>query len=187
MNIFFTSTNPKIAAINLNSPKLYQKMYIENFQMLCTTYRVRDIDAPYKSFNPAHESRMWLEESASNFRWLIRHTAAILDIYKELRGKLPKIKDQDPSYMFDFLLGNMDKLQLPETKCLTVPFLAMKNNAPDLVQKYGEPVELVSPVSGKTNTAWRGKDFTSATAAYKQFLMRKEYWQPEYKFISKLR
>ena len=182
MNIFFTSTNPTSAAFNLNHPQLLKKMYVEDFQMLCTRYQIRGIDAPYKAFNPAHESSQWIDESIHNYRWLLRHVIANLAIIKDRYNLVPKIAGESPERMLDFLWEKQGELNLPDVG-LTLPYLAMKNTAPDLVAKYGTPVELVSPKTGKTNVAYRAKSFHEAVAAYKQFLQRKNYWQPEYTFI----
>ena len=188
MNIFFLHTSPKIAALNLNHNKLYEKMYIEAMQMLCTTYRMHGIEEDwvcYKKFNPAHESRMWLEESEANVLWACKWFTWIVHygrLHPEVRDL--KVREQDPYLMIKPLIDNVKLLELPDSGELTLPFLAMKNNAPDLVEKYGTPVELISPVSGKANTAYRAKTFQAAVTAYRLFMQRKEYWKPEYRFYN---
>lgn len=182
MNIFFSHIDPQLAARNLNHPQLIRKMWIENFQMLFTTCILKGVESPYRKFNPAHESRMWLEESEANFVWLLDNTIAILDLYETMQGRIPNVKGNNAFNAVEYLLENLAKLKLPKGP-MTRPYLAMKNHSPDLVQKYATRASLVSPTTGNLNTAWRANSLSDAVIAYQIFLTRKPYWKPSYSFV----
>ena len=183
MNIFCTDINPGVSAQNLQYHKLIRKMPTESYQMLCTAFWHFGIEAPYKPFNPMHECNVWVRESEQNFLWLLDHAQCIDAIYFEKFGKQRNTKIGTADDMFNWVLSNFQKLKLPPIG-LTMPFLAMKNSAPDLVRDCGEPVEIRSPYSGKVNLAYRALSLEHLCNAYRTFLTRKPYWSPSFYFQS---
>ena len=183
MNIFFSDINPGVSAQNLNYHKLIRKMPTESYQMLCTQFWHFGIEAPYKAFNPMHECNVWARESVENFLWLLDHAQCIDELYLKAFGKKRNTKIGTSDDMFEWILSNYQKLKLPSIG-LTLPFLAMKNTAPDLVRDYGQPEQIKSPYSGKTNLAFRATSIENLCHAYRTFLTRKPYWSPSFYFQS---
>lgn len=90
MNIFHTSDCPTQSAKSLVDRHCH-KMILESAQMLCTTYHLQGIDAPYKPCHQNHPSTKWVRSSYDNFLWLIEHAFAIAQEYTErYDGKIHK-------------------------------------------------------------------------------------------------
>lgn len=82
MNIFYTDSDPVIAAQNL-CDKHVVKMLLESCQMLSTAYRSwarKGVLIPpgvYKSAYIAHPSTVWVCDSQLHYHWLLQHAWAI--------------------------------------------------------------------------------------------------------------
>ena len=61
------------------------KMILESCQMLCTTLNELSGDkvTTYKSTHKNHPSSKWARESSANFTFLILHTSALIQEYKQ--------------------------------------------------------------------------------------------------------
>jgi hypothetical protein len=87
MNIFFTDTNAKVAAIS-QPDKMLVKMVLETAQMLCTAHRVLDGNeyadevGLYKEAYKNHPCTVWARESSTNYDWLFKHFTSLLDEYE---------------------------------------------------------------------------------------------------------
>jgi hypothetical protein len=171
MNIFFLHSDPVKAAINLNYPKLQNKMILEGCQLLSATFNLSGLEAPYKTTHKNHPSRLWLDNDKSNIVWLLQHTQALLDIYKERSGKEHKCQG-----VLDWHIENLSELQTVNNKALTLPYLAMG---------AAEEIRVLHSVESKhkEQNIWLAKSWYNATLAYRSYMQTKDYWQPEYIFV----
>lgn len=55
------------------------KIILEIAQMLCTTYHLQGIEAPYKPCHQNHPVTKWIRSSYANFMWAIVHADALGD------------------------------------------------------------------------------------------------------------
>ena len=78
MNMFILDSNP-IKAAQLNCDTHCSKIILEIAQMLCTTYHLQGIEAPYKSCHVNHPVTKWIRSSYANFMWAINHGCALWD------------------------------------------------------------------------------------------------------------
>ena len=74
MNIFFLDSDPKLCA-QAHCDKHVVKMILEYAQLMSTTHRVLDPPSElhksmYKATHKNHPSRLWVEESEANYKWL---------------------------------------------------------------------------------------------------------------------
>jgi hypothetical protein len=118
----------------------HMKMLLESAQLLCTTFWMQDIEAPYRKTHYNHPSAIWARQSKGNFNWLLNHAIAIGKEYTFRYNKRHKSED-----VIDWVADNQDKLKFdkneqtefaiaisPEQKCRKHP------NFDDLspVEKY---------------------------------------------------
>lgn len=91
MNIFRLDNDPHLAA-TMAINKHIVKMPLESCQLLHTALRQFGCTADwlYKPFNPKHPSCLWVRESRSNFKWLVRHGKALCAEYTTRYGKIHK-------------------------------------------------------------------------------------------------
>jgi hypothetical protein len=91
MNIFRLDNDPYISA-TYHCDKHCVKMILEQTQLLHTALRQFGCNAEwlYKPFNPKHPSCLWVCESRSNFKWLVRHGKALCMEYTKRYGKVHK-------------------------------------------------------------------------------------------------
>lgn len=89
MNIFCLDKDPVVAA-QQHCDKHCVKMILEGTQLLCTTFWMQGIEAPYRKTHYNHPSAIWARESQGNFRWLLRHVIALCDEYQARYGKVHK-------------------------------------------------------------------------------------------------
>ena len=89
MNIFSTSSDPDQSARWLVDRHVL-KQGLELVQMLCTTYHLQGLQAPYKPTHPKHPSNIWIRASYNNFQWAIAHGHAIFNEYTARYGKIHK-------------------------------------------------------------------------------------------------
>jgi hypothetical protein len=88
MNIFYVHSNPQVAGQML-CDKHVVKMILESVQLLSTAHHVAGNPAlaPYKVTHRNHPSSVWVRSNKLNYRWLYRHTLALLDEYTYRYGK----------------------------------------------------------------------------------------------------
>ena len=89
MNIFFTNTDPVVAAQD-QPDKLLVKMVTESVQMLSTCHALSGvpIKGTMKVTHGAHPCNQWLLESSANYEWLLAHTKALAEEYQFRYGKV---------------------------------------------------------------------------------------------------
>lgn len=71
MNVFYTDSDPKTAAINLDSVRL-RKMILESAQLMCNHLK----NAPYAKTHPAVTLSRWVGHTRANFLWVADHAIA---------------------------------------------------------------------------------------------------------------
>jgi hypothetical protein len=89
MNIFVTSKCPIECAKYLDN-KRKVKMVLETAQMLSTAINENGGQATYKSTHKNHPSNIWLRKTKANYRWALRHFAALCREYTRIYGKTHK-------------------------------------------------------------------------------------------------
>jgi len=91
VNIFVTSEDPRISAINLDDKRVI-KMVLESAQMLCTALHEHGAShlAQYKPTHKNHPSNVWCRETHINYGWLLMHFRALCDEYTFRTGKTHK-------------------------------------------------------------------------------------------------
>jgi hypothetical protein len=144
-------------------------MIVESCQLICTTLNLHNLATPYKSSHINHPSRLWLEQVQQNIYWVLQHCKQLLDLYEKQSGKIHKC-----SAIWQHCKDVMPRLDIPDT-VLTLPYLAMKI-APDLLSKHA-----TSHQNGKQQL-WQAKTLEDAVEAYRAYMIRKDYWLPEYSF-----
>lgn len=91
MNIFYTDSDPIIAARNLCNVHV-NKMIIESAQMLSTAHHVLDnkdaIKGIMKPTHVNHPSNVWVRASKENYEWLLSHLIELLKIFEMRSGKI---------------------------------------------------------------------------------------------------
>ncbi len=83
MNIFYTDSDPKIAAQNMVDRHVV-KMILESAQLLSTAHRLIDSESEdilYKSTHINHPSSIWTRENSANYDWLYEHFIALGEEY----------------------------------------------------------------------------------------------------------
>lgn len=86
MNIFATHKCPIQSAIYLDDARK-NKMLLETAQMLCTAIITNGGNAPYKISHKNHPANIWLRSSKSNYRWALRHYAALCRDFYRRKGR----------------------------------------------------------------------------------------------------
>lgn len=76
MNIFVLDNDIKLCA-QYHCDQHVVKMILESVQLLCTVLNKQGFATPYKSTHVKHPCVLWVEESYSNFLWLIELTKAL--------------------------------------------------------------------------------------------------------------
>lgn len=170
MNIFFLHTDPVKAAINLNYPKLQNKMILEGCQLLSATFNIAGLEAPYKTTHKNHPSRLWLDHDKENIIWLFQHTWALLDIYKVSSGKTHKC-----TTVLEWCQDNLYMITSIPKFTVTLPYLAM-GATPEIRSEHSIEVKY-----GEQNV-WIAKTWDDAILAYRSYMQTKDYWKPEYTF-----
>lgn len=91
MNIFITDPCAIQCAKNLDDKRVI-KMIAESVQMLSTALHYHGVDSsllPVKPTHPNHPSNVWLRSTRENYKWLLRHTVALMH---EKRRRFPNNK-----------------------------------------------------------------------------------------------
>lgn len=89
MNIFFSDSDPVIAAQNLDDKRVV-KMILESAQMLCCALHLNQAShlAKYKLTHSNHPSNLWARATDANYDWLLQHFKALCDEYTHRYGKI---------------------------------------------------------------------------------------------------
>lgn len=131
MNIFFLHWDPKISA-TMYVDKHVLKIVIEIVQMLSSAHHVTKSKyiPPYKLTHKNHPCSIWVRESQSNYKYLVKLGKALCKEYTYRYGKIHKcqayIKELDKNIP-----------PIPDT-CFTPPTQAMPNmyKGSDAVESY---------------------------------------------------
>ena len=130
MNLFYLDESPeKCAAYHVDK---HMKMLLEACQLLCTTFHLQDIEAPYRKTHENHPSAIWTRTSRANFEWVISYATALAKEYSFRYDKRHKSTD-----VLEWAKNRKDSLVFPREE-LTQFALAMqeqyKTNCP--IQSY---------------------------------------------------
>ena len=110
MNIFALSEDPEQAA-KWQVDKHVVKMLLEHCQMLCTTFHLQHIIAPYKRTHENHPCSRWVRSSYDNFKWTLEHAYSTASEYKERYGRRHKSQD-----VLDWCNANTHRLSFSSNK-----------------------------------------------------------------------
>ena len=86
MNIFILDLNPYRAA-EYHCDQHVIKMLLESAQMLCTIAQKYGCDAPYRPTHAKHPCTLWLEQSRTNWEWLVELSRGLNEEYKKRYNK----------------------------------------------------------------------------------------------------
>jgi hypothetical protein len=107
MNMFILDESP-VKAAQLNCNTHCSKIILEVAQMLCTTYHLQGIQAPYKPCHQNHPVTKWIRGSYANFMWACVHGAALYEEKLYRTGKGHKSVD-----VIEWAITNSSKLAFP--------------------------------------------------------------------------
>lgn len=119
MNIFITDKCPTKSAKALPII-LVNKMLTESMQLLSVAHFV--LDGQQKGMKPTHQghpSAKWVRESVWNYLWLLEHTLALAECWKEHTGKIHGS------------LAYIDELMIPPVNIPNIPQTDFVIAAPD--------------------------------------------------------
>jgi hypothetical protein len=75
MNLFYLDADmEKNAAYHVDR---HMKMLLESCQLLCTTFHLQNIPAPYRKTHENHPSAVWTRQSKENFKWVINYAGSL--------------------------------------------------------------------------------------------------------------
>lgn len=78
MQVFASSSDPTVAAMNLDDKRL-NKMITESAQIICTIFSADGVkDLPFKPTHASHPAVKWAGHSDENLHWLARHHTALI-------------------------------------------------------------------------------------------------------------
>ncbi len=109
MNLFYLDKDHATNA-QYHVDKHVVKMILEAAQLLCTTYQLQGIEAPYRKTHASHPTSIWVRNSRENFIWCV-HYAIYLNCEKVYRYGTPH-KSID---VINWAYSNLDKLDFPES------------------------------------------------------------------------
>ena len=91
MNLFYLDKDfEKCAQYHADK---HMKMLLEATQLICTTFHLQDINAPYRKTHQNHPSAIWTRQSKENFEWVINYADALAREYTFRYGKRHKSTD----------------------------------------------------------------------------------------------
>lgn len=85
MNLFYLSDNHEENA-SFHADK-HMKMLLEATQLLCTTFHLQEIHAPYRRTHQNHPSAIWTRAAKNNFKWVISYADSLSKEYSYRYGK----------------------------------------------------------------------------------------------------
>lgn len=100
MNIFATSPCPIKSAQALDNKRCV-KMCLETAQLLASAIQLNGGRATYKLTHKHHPATIWTATNKANYRWTLRHFAALCREYTRRYGKVHK----SSRYMREFIEG----------------------------------------------------------------------------------
>ena len=108
MNLFFLDKCfKKSAEYHVNSHCV--KQILEATQILCATFHLQDIQAPYKLSHKNHPSTVFCRQSEENFMWVFDYASALSDEYTYRYGKIHKSTE-----VLKWVANNAHKLSFPQ-------------------------------------------------------------------------
>lgn len=131
MNIFVTSKCPIKCAEYLDTLRL-NKMVLETAQMLATAIHHHGGNATYKPTHKHHPMTVFVGQTRDNYRWTLRHFAALCREFTKRRDKLHKCEN----YLKEFIEGAK---VIPEGKLTAFPNCAA-NDSKGISYKHIEDV-----------------------------------------------
>lgn len=112
MNIFVTSTDPLICAINLDDKRV-GKLGLEGVQILCAVLAARGLETPYKITHVNHPVVKWSKLNSVNASWVVRYSSALFDEFEFRRDKKHK-----SSFALDSIRHHFsDDTSIPDEFC----------------------------------------------------------------------
>ena len=98
MNIFYLSTDPRLAA-KQHCDQHVVKMMVETAQLLCTAHHVCETATPnlYKPTHKNHPCAIWVRNSRANYQWAYRLLYWLCTEYEYRRGRKSKVEELLPS------------------------------------------------------------------------------------------
>ncbi len=169
MNIFFLSTNPKLAALD-HCDQHVVKMVLETTQMLCTAHRILDGDVAadamglYRTAYANHPMTKWVRENQFNYSWAYSLLTELCDEYTYRYDKVHATESK----------GLLDALQkVPENICngaetgRTIPPMCMPDK-----YKFVQMAYCRGSFHGRSRTT-----FTDVVDAYRRYYVgeKKEF------------
>lgn len=134
MNIFILDKDPKLAA-QQQCDKHVVKMCSESAQMLSTAHWATGSSAPWKSTHEGHPCTLWVQESASNYEWLLIHGLELCYEYTKRYDKIHKTQS-----ILEWLKDNRPLLPNIELTPFAVSFYAKEPEKYNLCKRE-DPVE----------------------------------------------
>ncbi len=92
MNIFATSSDPVISALDLDDKRVI-KMILESAQMMAVSINLSGGKSPYKTTHKNHPCAIWVRQNRANYWWLFEHYQALCHVYHDRFGKQHKTLD----------------------------------------------------------------------------------------------
>ena len=100
MNIFVTDKCPIRSAQYLDDKRVV-KMCLESAQLLASAIQLNGGTATYKITHKGHPATIWTAKTKGNYRWVLRHFAALCREYTRRYGKVHKCTE----YIKEFTNG----------------------------------------------------------------------------------
>lgn len=109
MNLFYLDQDPTLNA-QYHVDK-HQKMILEAMQLICTTFQLQGIDAPYKKTHQNHPSAIWTRNSSDNLEWTIEY---VVKLTEEFVFRSEHKKPHKSSLLLEFVNSRKRYLVFPE-------------------------------------------------------------------------
>lgn len=89
MNLFYLD-NDHTKNAEYHVDKHVVKMILESCQLMCTTFHLQNINAPYRKTHENHPTAVWVRQSEANFNWCLDYAIALNKEYSYRYGKSHK-------------------------------------------------------------------------------------------------
>ena len=76
MNLFFLDED-FVKCAEYHVDRHVGKMILEAAQLLCTTFHLQNIPAPYRKSHENHPTAKWVRKSKENFEWTLHYAGAL--------------------------------------------------------------------------------------------------------------
>ena len=107
MNLFILDLDPKLNA-EYHCDSHCVKMILEGMQLICTTFHVRGITAPYKKTHVNHPCAVFARQSRQNFDFVVDYVCALSSEYTYRYNKIHK-----SSLLLDWVDSHRNELIFP--------------------------------------------------------------------------